>query len=64
MLDEGVKAGQLGEARRLVLRVLARRGLPVSAEQQARVEACSDLATLERWHDLAITAASADDALR
>ncbi len=64
MLDEGVKAGQLGEARRSVLRVLVRRGLAVSAEQQARVEACSDLDLLERWLDLAITAASADEALR
>jgi hypothetical protein len=30
----------------------------------AQIAACDDLATLERWHDLAITAASADEALR
>jgi hypothetical protein len=64
MLDEGVKAGKVGEARRSVLRVLMRRGLAVSAEQQARVETCDDLDTLERWLDLAITATSAADVLR
>jgi hypothetical protein len=43
--------------------VLSRRGLGVTVEQQARVDGCEDLATLERWHDQAITAASADEAL-
>jgi len=28
------------------------------------IEACSDLATLERWLDQAVTAASASEALR
>jgi hypothetical protein len=35
----------------------------VTAEQQARLDGCEDLATLERWLDQAITAASADEAL-
>jgi hypothetical protein len=30
-------------------------------EAQAQLAACHDLATLERWHDLAITAANAAD---
>jgi hypothetical protein len=29
-----------------------------------QIEACSDLATLERWLDQAVTAASASEALR
>jgi hypothetical protein len=36
----------------------------VSEAQAAQFAACKDLDTLERWHDLAITAASADEALR
>jgi hypothetical protein len=62
-LEAGRVAGALAEARRAVGRVLSRRGLPVSAEQQARLDGCEDLATLERWHDQAITAASATEAL-
>jgi hypothetical protein len=59
----GLQAGLVREARRSVGRVLSRRGLVVTAEQQARLDGCEDLATLERWHDQAITAASADEAL-
>jgi hypothetical protein len=59
----GLGEGKVEEARRAVLRVLTRRGLVVSLEQQAQVEACGDLATLERWLDQAITAANTDDAL-
>nr|MCU0657406.1 hypothetical protein [Polyangiaceae bacterium] len=63
-LDEGTRAGKVEEARRAVGRVLRRRGLPVSEAQAAQLAACHDLDTLERWLDLAITAASADEALR
>jgi hypothetical protein len=67
-IDEGKKLGidegKAVEAQRFVLRVLDRRGLEVSAEQRARVEACRDLALLERWLDQAILAASTDEALK
>ena len=46
-----------------VLRVLARRGLTLTAAQRERVEHCADLTILERWLDHAIDAASADIAL-
>jgi hypothetical protein len=62
-LEAGRVAGALAEARRAVGRVLSRRGLAMTAEQQARFDTCEDLATLERWLDQAITAASADEAL-
>jgi uncharacterized ferritin-like protein (DUF455 family) len=62
-LEAGRVAGALAEARRAVSRVLSRRGLAVTAEQQAKLDTCEDLATLERWLDQAITAASADEAL-
>ena len=45
-------------------RVLARRSLPLSPVTSARIDACSDSATLERWLDDAVVAASADDVVR
>jgi hypothetical protein len=62
MLDEGEKRGldkgKVVEARKAVERVLRRRNLAVSEAQAAQLAACDDLDTLERWLDLAITAAS------
>ncbi|HSN99988.1 MAG TPA: hypothetical protein VLS89_16965, partial [Candidatus Nanopelagicales bacterium] len=51
-------------ARHALRRVLARRGLLLSPEEDAAIECCEDLATLERWHDQAVTAASAAEALQ
>jgi hypothetical protein len=60
-LDEGARAGKVAEARKAVERVLQRRNLAVSEAQAVQLAACDDLDTLERWHDLAITAATADE---
>src|SRR5262249_49762817 len=49
--------GRLTEARAALRRILARRQLTPSNDDNARIEACGDLATLERWHDCAVTAA-------
>jgi PD-(D/E)XK nuclease family transposase len=54
----------LGEAKGLVkalLAVLGARSITVSAEIRARIEACTELATLDRWIARAATAASAED---
>jgi hypothetical protein len=59
-----IDKGRLTEARAILRRVLARRELTTSQDDDARIEACSDLETLERWHDRAITAASVSDVLR
>ena len=56
--------GRLVEARGALRRVLARRKLALSPEDDARIDAGADLAELERWHDQAVDAASAADALR
>lgn len=61
--QQGLQQGREAEARRALRRVLARRGLAVSPAQDARIEACADLATLERWLDQAVTSASAEEAL-
>jgi hypothetical protein len=55
--------GQLVKARDALRRVLLRRQLSPSKDDDARIEACADIATLDRWHDQAITAASVSEAL-
>jgi Uma2 family endonuclease len=61
--SEGLEQGRLAEARSALRRVLARRNLPLSAEHEARIDATEELTQLERWHDQAVTAPSADEAL-
>jgi hypothetical protein len=60
---EGRLEGRLTEARAALRRVLARRQLTPSQDDDARIEACTDPAILERWHDRAVTAVSVSDAL-
>ena len=46
-----------------ILAVVAARGLPLSHEIRARIEACKDAETLDRWIVRAVTAASAEEIL-
>jgi flagellar biosynthesis/type III secretory pathway protein FliH len=66
-IEQGIKQGRmegrLTEARAALRRVLARRQLTSSQDDHARIEACTNLATLARWLDRAITAVSVSDAL-
>ena len=55
---------RLEEARVTLRRVLALRKLGLTADGEARIDACADLATLQRWHDQAVLAATADEALQ
>ena len=55
--------GRLAVVRAALRRVLVIRQLAPSQDDDARIEACTDLATLERWHDQSITAVSVSDAL-
>jgi hypothetical protein len=61
--DKSRDEGRLAEARNAVRRVLARRKLPLSASDEARIDACSKLETLERWLDNAVDAPSTSHAL-
>ncbi|MEZ4392905.1 MAG: hypothetical protein R3A48_17600 [Polyangiales bacterium] len=56
--------GELAALAASVLRVLARRGVHLDDEVRARVIACDDRATLERWLDRAVTAEHIHDVLR
>jgi hypothetical protein len=62
-IDQGHSEGQLTGMRAALRRVLALRQLTPSKDEDARIEACADLVTLERWHDQAITAVTVADAL-
>ena len=67
LIDQGVREGQLEgrltATRAFLRRVLANRQLTPSKDDDARIDACTDLATLERWLDRAITATSVWDVL-
>jgi hypothetical protein len=62
--DRGYERGRIEEERATLRRVLALRKLGLKAEGEARIDACADLATLQRWLDQAVLAASADEALQ
>jgi flagellar biosynthesis/type III secretory pathway protein FliH len=60
---EGKAEGEAeGEARALIM-ILKRRGLAITDEQQRQIVTCADLATLDRWLDRALSAASVDELL-
>jgi hypothetical protein len=60
---EGKAEGEAkGEAKALVV-FLKRRGLAITADQQDRILTCTDLATLDRWLDRALSASSVDELL-
>jgi hypothetical protein len=64
---EGVQQGrQEGQARaRATLRrVLAARQLAPSRRDEARIDGCDDLGTLDRWIEQAVTARTVEEALR
>jgi uncharacterized protein (DUF1778 family) len=58
---EGLAEGEAKGEARMILRVLAARGLDVPEEIRQRVLSCADTAQLETWGDRAATAASVED---
>jgi hypothetical protein len=62
-LAEGETSGLVKAKIAAILAVLAARGVPVGQEAHARVEACKDAATLDRWIIRAVTVASAEEML-
>jgi hypothetical protein len=63
LIDKGWLEG-LAAARAALRRVLVHRQLTPSKDEEARIEACTDLATMARWQDRAFTAVSVSDALQ
>jgi hypothetical protein len=61
LVDRGIREGELKGVRNTLLRLLKRAGLDLNDEQRARIEACSDITTLERWTDNVIGAKTIAD---
>jgi flagellar biosynthesis/type III secretory pathway protein FliH len=66
-LAEGHKSGLaegLAEGKRAaLLRLLARRGIAVTEEEQRKISLCDDPARLDQWFDDALTASTAAEVL-
>ncbi len=60
---DGEAMGELKGKRDALLRLLARAGISLSEEENARVRECSDAATLDRWVDNVLGAKTASDVL-
>jgi hypothetical protein len=63
VLQEHDAKVQLATTRRHIFQILEHRKIALDATQRARIEACDDLATLERWHLRATEARDAGELL-
>ncbi len=57
----GKAEGRIQEKRANILRILDRSGIALDKAERARIDACVDLATLDRWFDNALGAKTAND---
>jgi hypothetical protein len=64
IVEKVMNEGRVAQARVAVRRALAVRKLAPSPADDARIETCKNLATLERWHDQAMVAESVAEALQ
>ncbi|WP_437336930.1 hypothetical protein [Sorangium sp. So ce394] len=60
---EGIREGKLEGKRDTLLRLLARAGMALTEDEGARIQACTDIATLDRWIDNVLGAKTAADVL-
>ncbi len=60
---DGEQRGRIAQARSILRRVFASRGEVLDARQVAMLDACDDLALLDRWTDQALGGTSAADVL-
>ncbi len=49
IFERGIREGEIKGKRDVLLRILSRTGVPLNEAQRARVQACTDAATLDRW---------------
>ncbi|MBB5117499.1 hypothetical protein AF335_03025 [Streptomyces eurocidicus] len=61
LIEETLLEGEAKGSAQMVLRVLEKRGILVPAETRERITSCTDLHTLERWMDRALTVSTADE---
>ncbi|WP_437974519.1 hypothetical protein WMF11_39635 [Sorangium sp. So ce295] len=60
---KGLREGELKGKRDTLLRLLARAGIALTANESARIHACADIAILDRWIDNVLGAKTATDVL-
>jgi hypothetical protein len=63
IFERGIREGELKGRREALLRLLARAGITLGDDERARVENCTDAATLDRWVDNVLGAKTACDVL-
>jgi hypothetical protein len=61
LLAEGEAKGTARGEARIILRVLAARGLEVTANVREQVPSCTDISQLDIWADRAATATSVEE---
>jgi hypothetical protein len=61
--DNAAAKGRAEGEAKAVLKILMKRGLPITPHQHRQISECTDLATLDRWLDHALTAGSVDELL-
>ena len=59
----GLREGELKGKRDTLLRLLARAGIALTENESARIHACVDIATLDRWIDNVLGAKTATEVL-
>ena len=59
--DEGMMLGGLAQARTGLRHVLVARGLALTASHDARIDACTDVTSLDRWLQAAVLATTEND---
>ncbi|WP_437523043.1 hypothetical protein WME79_33170 [Sorangium sp. So ce726] len=62
-LREGLREGELKAKRGTLLRLLARAGIVLAECESARIQACTDITTLDRWIDNVLGAKDATEVL-
>ena len=60
---KGFRGGQLEGLRDVLLRLLARAGIPLIEEERARILACTDVETLQQWTENVLGAKTAAEVL-
>ncbi|WP_437720964.1 hypothetical protein [Sorangium sp. So ce861] len=60
---KGIREGELKGKRDTLLRLFARAGIVLAENESARIQACTDIATLDRWIDNVLGAKTATEVL-
>jgi predicted nucleotidyltransferase/HEPN domain-containing protein len=61
--QDGFEKGRLEARREMLIRLLGRAGIPLTAEARARIEGCTEPETLDHWLDRAAFARTLEDVL-